>query len=217
MEPIRYEEDCAVFTIEQINLFGEPCYHGFVNYIVLSSLDYESPITADFKFSEDRERLRPVHRYSRVKRFEWILYQLIGYRGDVPVEVVDLCRDGFDPRPGYIWNSIRKILKENKMRVYYNRIGNIIYRLTKMKIRFGDSYLFLEGVVDDFRCLKFVRGKGGRTYFPDIRFVALKMLIKHGAKFDYDIPLLQTKRKLSGLETLFTELSEKKNECKRID
>ena len=48
-------------------LYGEPCYYGFVDYIVLSSLDYERPLRTDYKFEQDRERGRAVHRYDRVK------------------------------------------------------------------------------------------------------------------------------------------------------
>ena len=53
-----------------------------------------------------------------------------------------------------IWDSIREVLKFHKLRVYYNRIGNIIWHLEGWKIKFGDSYLFLEGIVDAFRRLR---------------------------------------------------------------
>jgi len=57
-------------------LYGEPCYYGFVDYIVLSSLDYERPLRTDYKFEQDRERGRAVHRYDRVKvsPFGWSSY-----------------------------------------------------------------------------------------------------------------------------------------------
>jgi len=81
----------SVFSIEDVLTYGEPCYYGFVDYIVLSTLDYERPLRTDYKFEQDRERVRAVHRYDRVKRFEWVLYQILGYRGELPEEVVELC------------------------------------------------------------------------------------------------------------------------------
>lgn len=206
MEPIRCDNGCSVFTIEQVNLFGEPFYHGYQDYIVISSFEAERPLMRDWKFDRDREKPPKIHRYSRFKRFEWILYQLLGYRGEVPDEIVELCRE-CDMTRECIWASIQKILKENGLRVYYNRIGTIIYKLNGWKIRFGDKYMFLEGLLEDFRCLKFIQGS--RTYFPNLRFVALKMLIRHGAKFDYHVPLLKTKNKIKVLEQVFESLVER--------
>ena len=110
MQPIRTDGATSVFSIEQVMLHGEPCYYGFVDYIVLSSLDYERPLRTDYKFEQDRERVRSVHRYDRVKRFEWVLYQILGYRGELPDEVIELCT-GCDLRSTHIWASIQAILK----------------------------------------------------------------------------------------------------------
>ena len=60
MNPIRYDGTVAVFNVEDVDLWGEPCYFGYEDYIVVSSLDYERPLTADYKFELDRERARPV-------------------------------------------------------------------------------------------------------------------------------------------------------------
>jgi len=78
MQPIRVDGATSVFSIDQVMLHGEPCYYGsfggsiltslgYVDYIVLSSLDYERPLRTDYKFEQDRERVRAVHRYDRVK------------------------------------------------------------------------------------------------------------------------------------------------------
>jgi len=83
-------------------------------------------------FEQDRERGRAVHRYDRVKRFEWVLYQILGYRGELPDEVVELCT-GCDLRSTHIWASIQAILKRNGLRRYYNRIGQIIWRIVRLK------------------------------------------------------------------------------------
>lgn len=45
-----------------------------------------------------------------------------------------------------------------------------------------------------------------RKYFPNLRYVALRLLVDHGAVFEYDIPLLKTKRKLKGMDELYQSL-----------
>ena len=37
MQPIRTDGATSVFSIEDVLTYGEPCYYGFVDYIVLSS------------------------------------------------------------------------------------------------------------------------------------------------------------------------------------
>ena len=41
MNPIRIDGATSVFSIEDVLTYGEPCYFGYVDYIVLSTLDYE--------------------------------------------------------------------------------------------------------------------------------------------------------------------------------
>lgn len=197
---------------------GEPCYYGYERYIVLSSksyrkvkpalaLDFERPLKTDWKFEQDRERTRPVHRYDRVKRFEWILYQILGYRGSMPEDVIELC-EKCDLRGSHIWASIQAILKSNGLRRYYNRIGQIIWRVTRLKIYFKEKDRVLERIIEEFRGMQFVHQT--RKYFPNLRYVALRMLKDHGAVFEYDVPLLKTKRKLKGMDELYLSL---KNEA----
>ena len=68
MQPIRVDGATSVFSIDQVMLHGEPCYYGsfggsiltslgYVDYIVLSTLDYERPLRTDYKFEQDRERI----------------------------------------------------------------------------------------------------------------------------------------------------------------
>lgn len=46
----------------------------------------------------------------------------------------------------------------------------------------------------------------GRKYFPNLRFICLKMLERHNTKFEYRIPLIRTPRKLKPLEDLWLTL-----------
>ena len=169
-------------------------------------MDWERPLKADWKFEQDREHVRPIHRYDRVKRFEWILYQILGYRGIVPDEVIDLC-GGCDLRASHIWASIQSILKSNGLRKYYNRIGQIIWHVARLKIYFIEKDRVLERIVQEFRTMQFVHET--RKYFPNLRYVALRMLRDHGAVFEYDVPLLKTKRKLKGMDELYCSLLNK--------
>ena len=130
----------------------------------------------------------------------------------MPDEVVELC-EGCDLRASHIWASIQSILKKNGLRRYYNRIGQIIWRMTRLKITFENTRI-LERLVEEFRQMKFTHGT--RKYFPNLRYVALRLLVDHGAKFEYDVPLLKSmhlhlltllaKRKLKGMDELYISL-----------
>ena len=45
-----------------------------------------------------------------------------------------------------------------------------------------------------------------RKYFPNLRFICLKMLERHDAEFGFRIPLIRTPRKLKPLQDLWTQL-----------
>ena len=99
------------------------------------------------------------------------------------------------------------------MRLYYNRIPTILQILGyARKIDFNDLNCFVIGVVDEFKKInyKFDLVKIGledRTYFPSLRFVAFKLLQKHGAEFQYRIPFVRTPKKLELLEKLWDIIS----------
>jgi hypothetical protein len=122
----------------------------------------------------------------------------------MPEEVVELC-ENCDLRSTHIWSSIQAILKKNGLRKYYNRIGQIIWQIAGYKIYFGSlSGRVLEKIIEEFRGMQFVHET--RKYFPNLRYVALRMLQDHGAVFEYDVPLLKTKRKLKGMDELYLTL-----------
>jgi len=83
-------------------------------YLIVELKEDSSPMTMDFKMEQER-RLRPIHRYCRVERFESVLAQLIACKGKVPYKIVRLVKEqGYDPHPDRVWNSVRAILKANK-------------------------------------------------------------------------------------------------------
>ncbi len=212
MEPIKYSDGMPVYSINQIHMYGEPFLWGVSSYLVISTMDDERPPATDWKFEQERRgSTRPIHRYIRQKRFEYTLYQLLGYRGTVPVELAQhLLDEGFDPDPFFIWESIRKFLKRNKYsNIYYNRIPTIMQMIgVNLRIDVHDSSSFIQNVVDEFKIVnyKFEMLDIKPKYFPNMRFIALKFLERHGAIFEFDIPLIRTKRKLKPLEEIWTKM-----------
>lgn len=213
--PIRINVDGKhVYTCEQIDMYGHPDNWDWpiFYYEVVSSLDYERPHRTDWKFEQERwGSVRPIHRYSRVKRFESTLYQLLGFRGKVELaDVVYIREVGYDRDPLYIWESLRMILKEKGWQKYYNRIPMIIQMLgVNLKIDVGPNNYMVEEIIKDFQCFSadFERLKpSGRSYFPSLRFIAIRMLETYGAKFEFDIPRVRTKRKLKPLDEMWLNM-----------
>jgi len=210
VEPLRIDDDWVpVYTSSQIALYGLPEHWGIMCYRVVELREDASPMVTDYKMEKERGKLRPIHRYSRVERFEATLYQLLACRGKVPNRIVKLIREkGYEKDPDRIWNSIRLILKKNKGRVYYNRIPTILGMLGyEKKVQFGDSNELVRLIVNDFRILssRFDKKKKlmGRIYFPSLRFVAFKLLEMYNVKFEYSIPFARTPRKLQAMEKIW--------------
>ena len=219
-QPIRYEYnlngDCMyIYSAEQISIFGCPDEWTFPflgKWGVVSTDNDERPMATDFSFDKSRMgNARIIHRYSRVKRFESVLYQLIGHRGDV--DLADLCyirEQGVDPDPNEVWESIRGILKEGGLQKYYNRIPTIIQMLgIKLRIDIGKGADMITEITTDFSIMHqmFIQIKPeGRTYFPNLRFIALRMLETYGAKFEFNIPRVRTRRKLKPLDEMWINL-----------
>lgn len=215
-QPVRFEAGIPFYTSHQVDLYGEPHHWGVDQYQIIQLREDAHPFVTDFEMEQDRRgALRPIHHYSRVERFESILYQLIGSRGRVPPEVVQTIRkEGYNQDPEKIWDSIRSILKKHKWRPYYNRIPTILQMLGyQEKIEFGDSNLFVRQLVNDFKRIsqRFEELKPtlGRTYFPNLRFIAFKLLEASGANFQYKIPFVRTPRKEKILNEMWKILSSK--------
>jgi hypothetical protein len=67
-EPVRYEDGYPVYDSKQIEIFGRPEYWGVENYRVIALRETEHPMVTDWKMEQERGRMRPIHRYSRVER-----------------------------------------------------------------------------------------------------------------------------------------------------
>jgi hypothetical protein len=221
-QPIKFEGLTPVYSSRQVEEFGDPDEWGICVYQVVEVRE-DVEYVSSWK-DQIMRAVRPIHRYCRVKRFETTLYQLLGLRGNVPDELIyEIKILGYDERPDSIWESIRDCLKEIKevevlkkfpvtyqTRIYYNRIPTIMRKLghCNLKIDFGDLNSFLLAVVDEFRRVswKFDKLSCEYKYFPNMRFICLKMLQHFGAGINYFIPIIRTRRKYKPLDELWEKL-----------
>lgn len=162
-----------------------------------------------------------IHRYSRRDRFKFLVYQLIGLSGGKRFKDYEV--DPFDKMlkivrrelPKYldsrlkIWNTMRRIMKAHGYRRYYNRIPEIIAIVKGWKPE-GVGRLNLDLLFDEFwgMSAKFdakLRDQWEVKYFPNLRFIALKLIQKHGVTYPYYTPLVKTASKKKYLENLYED------------
>ena len=155
---------------------------------------------------EAKSKCRPIHRYNRLERFKHTLDQLLGCKGNVGDDIMKLM-DGVDVN----WESIRQVLKQYKKPKLYNQIPLIIRKLGKGNCiefeNFHESYIC---ILKEFNRIHYKfnsRDYERKRYFPNLRFVALKLIEKYGGKFLIDIPFIRTKRKFKILEKIINECS----------
>ena len=205
MKPIKIDPDgVPVFSNIQINDYGLPEYWGFEVYRVSESL--EADFVTDYKM-EQTLFLKKIHRYSRVARFKVCLFNLLGERGIIPPMVQMMIKCYLKPDSKDKWNDTRRLLKHFKQQKYYDQIPSILKCLSYGRCFPSLTCLQFEDLITDFQRLseKFDRQKKQykRRYFPNIRFVVLKLLESHGITPIYPIPLVRTSRKMKSLQELW--------------
>lgn len=206
MQPIRYENTTAVFTRDQVDNFGMPCHHGYDDYIVLDRR--EADMVIDWKMEIERF-FTPIHRYNRMARFKSTLLNILGEKGNVPEQIVQIVKhywtDTSDP-----WNTVRRILKSMKQQRYYVSISYILRRVGYPRPVPTLTSSEIEGILNDYKTVndRFQRYKKhyNRSYFPNMRFIVLKILEIRGYTPIYKIPLARTQRKLHALQKLWDDL-----------
>jgi hypothetical protein len=83
MNPIRYDYDFAVFSKDQLDIFGLPDISLYPKYYIIEEPWYQE-YTIDPQFLKDRETIfKDKHRYNRIERFRTTFLQLMGVRGDI--------------------------------------------------------------------------------------------------------------------------------------
>lgn len=104
-----------------------------------------------------------------------------------------------------VWNSCRAILKEYGWSRHYD---NIPYILQKIGYEYRIEYegCNVADIIEDFKTIVYKFKEGGlerRKYLINYRYIALKLMERHGVVFGYYIPKLQTIRKLPEFERIW--------------
>lgn len=209
---VSLDHGIPVFSLRDINLFGEPCLFGVEEYLVIDDPTESCPFVLDYKGEQERRgALRPIHRYSQDKRFELLLKKFLGgscsriKNEELFLTIALEC----DWDKDLIWNSVRSILKKNKWSRYYDYIPSILEKVGyEFKIVCGNAFV-VDEIMNDFKKLShgFERNKiGVRKYMINYRFIALKLMERHGVVFEYHVPKLQTIRKFKEFEEIWQEL-----------
>lgn len=205
MKPIRYDYDnVPLFSSTDIDIYGFPEHYGYETYRVVESR--EANLVSDYKFDVDRT-FKPIHRYDREARFKATLLNLLGERSNVPAHVIAMVKAYLKPDSENLWNDTRSILKHFKQRRYYDCIPSIIKKILSKRLFDQISAEKLDSIMNDYKALvvRYDQQKHSfkRTYFPNIRFIVLKLLDLHSIKPLYPIPFVRTNRKNILLNSLW--------------
>ena len=157
---------------------------------------------------ERRGALRPIHRYSEVKRFEVVLKKFLNgnfrCRALANQNIYDVIEMEIDRDRDRVWNSCRKVLKEYGWSMHYDNIPYILQKVGyKYRIIYSGNIV---EIVEDFEKIVYNFKKNrikGRKYLLNYRYLALKLMERHGVVFEYYIPKLQTVRKLPEFEQMW--------------
>ena len=193
------------YSSNDVAIYGPPHIYGIDRFHVIQTRETECPMVMDFNMEVECKRsMRPIHRYSRVMRFRATLLALLGMRGEIPEAVLDICKD-VDMSHKNAWTMIRKrLLKSRLVKKFHIHIPRIIVLSGGPKL-IDCSWCIIQECITEFCMLSesFNRdNRSSRKYFPNLRYVALKLLEKHGATFSdtVEIPLAVVKRKMVAME-----------------
>lgn len=202
MKPKSFIDDIPVFSTSQIADYGEPEDYGYEKFYVTESPVYVS----DYKM-ETEMNIKKIHRYDRFARFKVTLLNLIGERGNIPSQVLTVVKTYFIAGDN-LWEECRCVLKHFGLRKYYDNIPMILNILGHGRCFDKISNSDYLAILNDYHSLvtKFESLKTKRKYFPNIRYIVLKLLELHGYTPKFQIPFVRTSRKLKTLEELWDDL-----------
>jgi hypothetical protein len=232
-KPYRIDnEGNALFTSRQINEYGYPEDAGWIGKYLVAEEEAEAhPQVATFKTLEEYEITKPrdVHRYCRLSRFKSILKHMMGLGGFSTKKSInfldeiahDLPSNILYTPPCLLWNTIRKVLKSSKLAKYYSRIPTIIKNLNLSEYKTINTWTTFHRIIEDFKemdnVFNIVKQEMDRSYFPSLRFIALKLLDRHGYILPISIPYARTSVKVERLErdfdTFWNKLRELESEA----
>ena len=208
MHPIRIEPNGTfVFTTDQVDDYGDPSLYGYTDFIVIQSRNLNTSLDYNFSISRDWRR---IHRYNRQARFRFTLLNILGERTNIPDQVLSLVKTFLKPNSKSLWNDTRKILKHYNQQKYYNQISAILTQIGFKRLFPQITASKINDLENDFKALvqRFnnIKKNHKRIYFPNIRFIVLKLLELHSIFPQYEIPFIRTKRKKKVLLDLWNKM-----------
>lgn len=205
-KPEYYENGVPVFSKWQIDLFGVP---NETSYLVLDDVVTYLPSYADI---ENRiENLQHVHHYDRVQRFNTIVLQIVGdarITSKKGMKCIKKISKNLPPNIDLyplpaIYEKVRHVMKIHGLKIYYNRIATILNEFNIANVRMHYTGELVNNVLQDFLKMHYaffkVRDQLKRTYFPNLKFVALKLLLKYGFSNPFNLKLAKTPARLQKL------------------
>lgn len=215
--PIRIENsqghEIAIFSKTQVDIFGLPPDDLFPLYYVVERNNEQEYVQGFEEFTHCE--LIKKHRYVRYARFKRTLYNMLGDSNFKPknyeMELLMLKTYLKPELKKSMYDQAKDILKHFNQPLLYRHIPTILnylgYSFTKeLKV---DSRI-VQNVLQDFQILnrRFdheIDKRSNRKYFPNLKFIASKLL----QKYDIHVPInfIRTKRKLKSLELSFNKLS----------
>ena len=207
MKPLYVDPDgTPIFSMADIDIYGFPEHFGYTRYDVVASKD--PVMVSDYNMEQERFFYK-IHRYDRLARFKSTMYQLIGYKGNVPEQIILMVSSNMK-KINNLWNDVRFILKSNNCSKYYDQIPFILFKLGFGKL-FEIKIETIEILINDFRALqeKFNHTKTElkRRYFPNIRFIVFKILEARSITPNYHVPFVRTQRKNLSLNLIWDSLT----------
>lgn len=212
MKPYKIDDEIPYFSLRDVEDYGCPSLWGFEKFFVTDNEPLYA-IPPQQQFLINLKKIRAPHLYDRVLRFKNILTQLLGYTLNVSKVVQEssiwqnMLNDVSLIENNY-WYECRKILKQYKLNMYYNSIPAILRQCIFIKNPIVYSNADYIKIMHSFVQLHHVFKKvsTGRKYFPNLRYVALKLIELNGLELQFEIPLLVTKTKCLLLNKIFIEL-----------
>jgi len=108
-----------------------------------------------------------------------------------------------------LWEEIRKVLKKLKLHIFYNRIpviANTLKLITHPRVShkvMGEIIEAFKNMSDAFDEIKHTLN---RTYFPSMRFMALRLCQEYNVKLNIAIPFCRTIPRYTALHELYDKL-----------
>jgi len=199
LKPTTFDNELPVFTRQDIDLYGLPMYFGWDEWICIDSGPDLVADPCDFVLFN-----KPVHRYSRFDRFRMVLLQLLGWRGKVERDVLEIC-ELVDFDLSNVWLDFRGSLKWNDKSKYYNRIPRILFLLGKVGVVKVDSMTF-NSILDRFKQLEYLFTlQKERKYFPSLRYTCCRLLHEFGIELGVKVDCLLTKQRKDALDEFWVK------------